>query len=353
MHIASNSGHPIAPFPPSLPLLPPILLIAPRSQCRVPTLLAGFCGVSKTLPLPQSIETELHLSFQDLGRTGGNATFDETVHLVAAEPHATILRIGVSDGAQEIAYETAVLGRLRRGYRVFQLRGPLGTRIEICYMFVRISFGQEAKYARPGSNPRPHGSNRCCILPTVSFFRSQCASLWPTPRQLRIARQMHTQELFRLKLEVMRLRKGTIKGFQGWDGSGPSKERRNSEPTRKSEAFDNNAADVVEDQEPQVGEETQVERTSSCETDGSRRSHRYSDMLNPEEHQNLMRKLMERDAASAASIRESESVRSPRGKFNVLSGETSPRSHRVIAGESSPTPRSRQGNVGRTPSLNV
>ena len=73
-----------------------------------------------------------------------NVSFDGAkVHCVAAEPHATFLRIGVSNGRKEVAYEVAVLGRLRRGYRVFLLRGVLGTRIELCYMFVQISFGGE------------------------------------------------------------------------------------------------------------------------------------------------------------------------------------------------------------------
>ena len=82
-----------------------------------------------------------------------NAPFAETVHCVAAEPHATFLRISVADSGQEVAYETAVLGRLRPGYRVLQMRGLLGTRIELCYLFVRISFGSEP-------------------------------NLWPTPRQV-------------------------------------------------------------------------------------------------------------------------------------------------------------------------
>ena len=85
-----------------------------------------------------------------------SAAFDEKVHCVAAEPHATFLRIGITDGRQgEVAYETAVLGRLRRGYRVLQLRSVLGTRIELCYLFIKIRFG---------SDP----------------------NLWATPRQLRI-----------------------------------------------------------------------------------------------------------------------------------------------------------------------
>ena len=88
-----------------------------------------------------------------------NAAYGESVHqnihCVAAEPHATIVRVSVTDGGQEVAYETAVLGRLRGGYRVLQMRSVLGTRIELCYLLVKISFGSEP-------------------------------NLWATPRQLRM-----------------------------------------------------------------------------------------------------------------------------------------------------------------------
>ena len=79
----------------------------------------------------------------------------ETVHCVAAEPHATFLRVSVTerrdragvsnllgegwrDAGQEVAYTIAVLGRLRRGYRVLQLRGLLGTRIELSCALPRL-----------------------------------------------------------------------------------------------------------------------------------------------------------------------------------------------------------------------
>ena len=73
-----------------------------------------------------------------------NATFGELVHCVAAEPHGVLLRVGVYDGTQEVAYEIAVLGRLRGGFRVLQLRSMLGTRIELCHLFVHVEHGTEA-----------------------------------------------------------------------------------------------------------------------------------------------------------------------------------------------------------------
>ena len=105
-----------------------------------PVHVAGFCALCRTLP-PSRSGAETEVSTRAVVKCNGlNADFSETFHCVAAEPHATFLRISVTDRGQEVAYETAVLGRLRGGYRVFQLRGPLGTRIELCYLFVHISF---------------------------------------------------------------------------------------------------------------------------------------------------------------------------------------------------------------------
>ena len=105
----------------------------------------GFCSVSKTLPLPMNVETEASTCVVE--GNGLNAGFDgETVHCAAAEPHATFLRVAVTDagsGGTEVAYETAVLGRLRSGYRVLQLRSSFGTRIELCYLLVQIRLRME------------------------------------------------------------------------------------------------------------------------------------------------------------------------------------------------------------------
>jgi hypothetical protein len=74
--------------------------------------------------------------------SGLNAAFGQRVHCIAAEPKDTILRLGVIDAGQEVAYEAVMLGTLRRGYRIFQLRGLLGPRIELSHLFVRITFGR-------------------------------------------------------------------------------------------------------------------------------------------------------------------------------------------------------------------
>jgi hypothetical protein len=101
--------------------------------------IGGFCALSSSLPVPKSIETEVSLS--PLGH-GLSIVYEKKVHCVAAEPSQTILRVGVTDGGHEIAFETAVLGRLVPDYRVLPLRGRLGARIELFYLLVRITFGE-------------------------------------------------------------------------------------------------------------------------------------------------------------------------------------------------------------------
>ena len=110
--------------------------------------IGGLCAVSRVLPLPKTTECEIvtdpRNSDAELTFCGGlNIQFnDQHVHCIAAEPHETFLRVSVHDDKWcDIAYEVVVLGRLRGGYRVVQLRGRLGTRIELCCLLVRISFG--------------------------------------------------------------------------------------------------------------------------------------------------------------------------------------------------------------------
>ena len=135
----------------------------------------GFCTVGRELPIQQGDEAYT-ISAPAVKGNGLNAHFGETIHCMAAEPHETFVRVSVLEGKQEVAFEVALLGRLRRGYRVFQLRGLLGTRIELCYMLVRIAFDSE--------------SNQ-----------------WATTRQLRVASGQHRMENAKLKQELQRIRK--------------------------------------------------------------------------------------------------------------------------------------------------
>jgi len=141
----------------------------------------GFCAVSGSLPLPQQFEEkEIRLSSRSSG--GLNAAFSQSVHCVAAEPAATFLRVSVSDRSQEVAFESVVLGRLRGGFRVLQMRSMLGTRIELCYLLLHLEF-------------------------------SKLLNLWFSPRQMRMqnkqARTEAEMEMARLRDELDQFRQGT------------------------------------------------------------------------------------------------------------------------------------------------
>jgi hypothetical protein len=134
--------------------------------------LAGFCAVSKHLPLPRGA-TSTTLSIPAIEGNGLNANVGFTVHCLSAEPHATFLRIGVSDFGNEVANESCVLGRLtpwlsRDSARHADSNSPLaprptpptrshhesggrlrntyGTRIELCCLFTRITVTSEANF---------------------------------------------------------------------------------------------------------------------------------------------------------------------------------------------------------------
>ena len=82
---------------------------------------------------------------QAVEKSGFNACFSNElpVHCLAAEPRETLLRVGVWDHGTLVAYDTLVLGTLRAGHRCIQLRSRLGTRIELCHLFVHVALGEE------------------------------------------------------------------------------------------------------------------------------------------------------------------------------------------------------------------
>jgi len=135
--------------------------------------IGGFCAISDILPLPLHVEIEMSTSTVQCN--GMNAVVCEKMHCVAAEPHACFLRFGIVDHGDEVAYTTAVLGRLRRGFRVLLFRGPLGTRIELAHAFVHITHGQ---------------------VPNV----------WVTPRQLRVQSNQRNFEMSKMQKELAELR---------------------------------------------------------------------------------------------------------------------------------------------------
>lgn len=107
--------------------------------------IGGLCAICKVLPPPENSETTVTVTATG---NGLNAVINTEVQCLAAEPHATILRVSAmdSEAGQVLAYETAVLGRLRRGYRILQMRSPLGTRIQLCYLLVRIGISKEPNF---------------------------------------------------------------------------------------------------------------------------------------------------------------------------------------------------------------
>ena len=232
---------------------------------------AGFCAVSKTLPLPQNVETELIT--EKVESNGLNAQFGHAVHCVAAEPHATFLRVGVLDEGREVAYETAVLGRLRRGYRVIQLRCTLGTRIELCYLFVKISFGYEPnewETPRQARQLQLEAPSRACICANGNsriFAWHQSASLVASRirfacavhslPQLRIQRskqkaqmneavQPHLDKVDELSLQVVKLQRELTEA--------KGRTRSTSEPSLASRGSEQDTTEGNGEQPPQTSE---------------------------------------------------------------------------------------------------
>ena len=99
--------------------------------------IGGECCASP--PLPPKEEARTRFQTPSAPGNGLNPSWGHMVHCVAAEPDETILRLSVSDGDTEVAYECVLVGVLRPGYRCIPLRSKLGTRIELCYLVVHIS----------------------------------------------------------------------------------------------------------------------------------------------------------------------------------------------------------------------
>ena len=82
-------------------------------------------------------QVQSHCRTRAVEGNGLAAEFGTEMHALAAEPRETILRVVVLDGDTEVAYETAVLGALRPGYRCFQMRHvKTGTRIRLYHLLL-------------------------------------------------------------------------------------------------------------------------------------------------------------------------------------------------------------------------
>ena len=101
--------------------------------------IGGFHQLSTVLP-PRGKRQLKQWTVDAAERNGLNPSFpDGEVHVLAAEPDYTVLRVSVADEGQEVAYDTAVLGTLRPGVRCLELRSvKYGTRIELCTLLVEV-----------------------------------------------------------------------------------------------------------------------------------------------------------------------------------------------------------------------
>ena len=98
--------------------------------------IGGVCSVSTQLPPPA---LEMRVVTHAVERNGLNPRYNARVHCVAAEPMATILRLVVIDDEKEVAYETVVLGALRRGWRALPMRAMRGCRIDFCCALIHVA----------------------------------------------------------------------------------------------------------------------------------------------------------------------------------------------------------------------
>ena len=101
--------------------------------------IGGVCSVSTELPPPNG--PEMRVATQAVQRNGLNPRYSYRVHCVAAEPMETILRLVVIDDEKEVAYETIVLGALRRGWRAVPMRAMRGCRIDFCCVLIHVTEG--------------------------------------------------------------------------------------------------------------------------------------------------------------------------------------------------------------------
>ena len=105
--------------------------------------IGGFHAIAREPQPPPEAQGVTRLVTAVAEGNGLNPTFDETFHCLAAEPHQTILRVVVEDEGRLVAYETAMLGSLRCGYRCLHLRSPSGTQIDSCCLLLHISVSTE------------------------------------------------------------------------------------------------------------------------------------------------------------------------------------------------------------------
>ena len=128
----------------------------------------GFCGLTDRLPPTNESHLGKCDSFAAKCHSGGFCTqVNHTVHCLAAEPDCSLLRVCVHDGDSLVAYAVATLGRMRPGYRCLRLSSPLGTPIELCYLFVHVQVGSETNVWAEAQALQPELSLRKAQIETL------------------------------------------------------------------------------------------------------------------------------------------------------------------------------------------
>jgi len=116
---------------------PDAVISSPQLKVEAFTI-GGTAQLSHSLPVDQDGTAALSWTTDVVSGSGLHAVFNETVHCLSTMAAYTILRISVIDREVEVAYETVMLGALRRGHRCIELRSRLGTKIELCTLLVHL-----------------------------------------------------------------------------------------------------------------------------------------------------------------------------------------------------------------------
>lgn len=184
------SGRPAPPDPTATPSSP---------QIKVELFsIGGYHQVSRSMPPspPPARGTPAPTSAMTAASMGNglHAILEDVVHLLAAEPLHTVLRVSVLDReVGELAFETVVLGVLRQGYRCLELRSLDGSRIELCTLLVHVEVGSYTPTVpsiRSGSSreaPRPSQLEQAVALSSMTSEAAVEFELDDAPRTSQVA----------------------------------------------------------------------------------------------------------------------------------------------------------------------
>ena len=133
----------------------------------------GYSSVATSLPKEMRPTSTRSQQTPPAAHGGLCARFQHQFICLASHPMQTLLRVLIRDQGQDVAYETAVLGALRSGYRSFQLRRcGTGTRISLCSLLLHIQFVGPAVLERDRSEQmRPYMAAHSAAQRLQEMFR--------------------------------------------------------------------------------------------------------------------------------------------------------------------------------------